>query len=190
MSSGIRSNCASAGAHAWNLWLADLCSVRPEQHLGGALVDFADIGVAQQEMKWAKGVGLRSIVPGTPPERLGLPPYADSRYETIWSAAVDLDLPITFHLGNGGPDVCAQMICAGIFERHPRLRVAWTEQGIRWAATLLAELESLFDEPSLRHARSGLALRPSEYFAQKLLARPLRVSGQDGLGSAPPPRRR
>jgi predicted TIM-barrel fold metal-dependent hydrolase len=154
------------GARAWSRWLADLCSERPQQHVGGALIDLHDIDAALAEMRWAKEAGLRGITPGTPPQWLGLPMYGDARYEPIWSASVDLDLPVNFHLGNGGPDVCALLICSGVFERHPRLKVAWTEQGIRWAATLLAELDATFDDPSLRHARAGLSLRPAEYFAR------------------------
>ena len=152
------------GARAWNRWMAELCSIRPQQHVGGAMIDLADIDTALAEMKWAKDAGLRGIKPGTPPQWLGLPMYGHDRYEPIWSASVDLEMPVNFHLGSGGPEVCAQMICSGVFERHPRLKVAWTEQGIRWAATLLAELETIFDDPALRHARTGLSLRPSEYF--------------------------
>src|SRR5580704_6391546 len=56
------------GARAWNRWMAELCSIRPQQHVGGAMIDFADIDVALAEMKWAKDAGLRGIKPGTPPQ--------------------------------------------------------------------------------------------------------------------------
>lgn len=154
------------GARAWNRWMVDLSSERPGQHLGGLSVDLGDVDAAVTEIRWAKKAGLLGILPATPPEWFGLPGFGHPRYEPIWATAVELDMPINFHLATGGSDVCAQMICSGVFERHPGLRVAWTEQGVRWAATLLADLEALFDEPAFRHGRAGLSMRPSEYFAR------------------------
>ena len=154
------------GARAWNRWMADLVAVRPGQHVGGVLVDMSDIDVAVAEISLGREAGLRAIYPGTPPEWTGLPPYAHPRYEALWATAVELDMPIDFHLGNGGPEVCAQMICTGVFERHPKLRVAWTEQGLRWAVTLLADLDEIFADPATRHDRSHLSLHPREYFAR------------------------
>src|SRR5207248_6871025 len=120
------------GARAWNRWMADLVAVRPNQHIGGVLVDLADIDTAVAEIRRGRETGLRAIYPGTAPEMTGLPPFSHARYEPLWKTSVDLDMPIVFHLGNGGPDICAQLICTGVFERHPTLRVAWTEQGLRW----------------------------------------------------------
>ena len=154
------------GARAWNRWMADLSTVRPNQHIGGVLVDLAEIDTALVEIRRGRETGLRSIYPGTPPEWTGLPAYTHPRYEALWATAVELDMPIVFHLGNGGPDVCAQMICTGVFDRHPDLRVAWTEQGLRWAATLLADLDEIFADPAHRDDRAHLSLSPREYFAR------------------------
>jgi predicted TIM-barrel fold metal-dependent hydrolase len=154
------------GARAWNRWMAELSAARPGRHVSGVLICLEDIDAALAEIRWGKEAGLRGILPGTPPDMTGLPSYSDPRYESLWSASVDLGMPVNFHTGSGGSDVMASMICTGTFDRHPSLKVAFTEQGIRWAATLLAELEEIFDRPAYRHATASLALRPFEYFAR------------------------
>ena len=58
------------------------------------------------------------------------------------------------------------LILGGVFDRHPELRVAVTENGVQWLPSLVADLEAFFDTHGGAPVRSYLRLRPSEYVAR------------------------
>ena len=57
------------------------------------------------------------------------------------------------------------LIFSGVFERHPGLHVAMTEQRTHWAAPLLADFDSIYESARCRPLRAQLPRKPSEYFA-------------------------
>jgi predicted TIM-barrel fold metal-dependent hydrolase len=52
-----------------------------------------------------------------------------------------------------------------VFERHPRLRLAFTEQRTHWVRPTLDELDSIYRSPMVE-VRRVLPHAPSHYFAQ------------------------
>lgn len=56
------------------------------------------------------------------------------------------------------------MIFGGVFDRHPKLKVVVTENGVQWLPSLIRDMESFFDTHGGAPIRSYLELRPSEYF--------------------------
>lgn len=172
------------GQRIYNRWLAEFCSNRPEQYLGIAALPVYEIEQAVDDVKSAYKAGLRGI---NLPCNLGnLPLYHDARYEPLWNTCEELDFPVHFHIGGvpgarskfqtaGFPESgwynhrpLWQLIAGGVFERHPKLRVAFVEQGIDWIPDTLAEMDRLFED----HAdfRAGLSLKPSEYWARNCWA--------------------
>jgi predicted TIM-barrel fold metal-dependent hydrolase len=141
-----------AGLQAHNRWLVDFCNDAPGRRAGIAQLMFNEPADAIRELTWARehglsgGILLPSIPPGAP-----IPPIWDERYEPIWSACEDLDVPINSHGGGGTPDYgwapgmarvvylleftfysnrnAWHLIWGGVFERHPGLRFVITEQG-------------------------------------------------------------
>jgi predicted TIM-barrel fold metal-dependent hydrolase len=114
-------------------------------------------------------------------------PYNDERYEPFWAACAELDLPLNVHGGAGryygtGP-VAAAMIVAecdwltrralwmltfsGAFERHPNLRLVFTEQRTHWVRPTLDELDSIW-RSTMIEVRRVLPRPPSEYFAENV----------------------
>lgn len=191
-----------AGARAHNRWLAELVAQAPERRLGVAIVPALwDVDEAVREVEWARANGLRGILlpnmwrhldPYHHPKyeplwsacednevvihfHSGAAPMEDAFgsltepdgvarpgamgiyvSEVVWWAV----RPLTF------------LIWGGVFERHPRLRVAITESTTIWAPEYLALLDQRYSEThfsaKLGDYRSHLKSKPSEYFARQV----------------------
>jgi predicted TIM-barrel fold metal-dependent hydrolase len=178
-----------AGARAHNRWLAELCALSPERRAGVAIVPICwDVEESLREIRWARENGLRGVLV---PSRWGRQePYHHPRYEPIWSACEDADLVVHFHSGAAPMDdygdhtgmmgiyiseVCWWsarplwfLIWGGVFERHPRLKVAVTESTTVWVPELLQLLDFRYAETpysaKLGDYRSHLSRKPSDYF--------------------------
>lgn len=182
-----------AGARAHNRWIAEFCQMAPERRAGVAIAPICwDVEVALRELRWAREHGLRGILI---PSMWGrLEPYHHPKYAPIWSACEDLDLVVHFHsgaapmadYGEGGgmvgiyiSEVCWWsarpiwfLIWGGVFERHPRLRVAVTESTSIWVPETLQLLDFRYEETpysaKLGDYRSHLSMKPSEYFRRQV----------------------
>lgn len=190
-----------AGLRTHNRWLADFCEELPGRRAGVAQLWLADLGLARAEVEWIKASGLfGGILLPIPAHNGPEPPLHAPHYEPFWSLCEDLDVPITIHGGGGSPDEgwyptsgavlfttggyyslrpLAQLVMAGVFQRHPRLRVALTETGSNsWPVSLFAHLDWFVDRcrrvPHSHGANYGgaavrnLSLRPSEYLARNV----------------------
>lgn len=146
-----------AGLQAHNRWLVEFCAEAPTRRR--ALVQLLpnDVDAAVAEVRWAArhdvvgGVMLPAVPPNHP-----VAPYFHDRYEPLWRELVAHGLPMHQHQGSGSPDdlpgqpvsrtvryvdhelwtrlTLGHLIVGGVFERHPELRVVWTEMpGLRWA---------------------------------------------------------
>jgi predicted TIM-barrel fold metal-dependent hydrolase len=204
---------AEAGERAYNRWLAEFCSQLPGRALGLMHPPRSDMDAAVKALKWGRGAGLRGIqMPSDDPR---VPPYWDEYWEPFWSTCEDLSLPIHFHGGSshnpdkGLPDgneaVRAQvlaveapfwfgrplkiLIYGGVLERHPKLKIVFTEFTCDWIPNLLARMEWFHREPSLRNrAAVELPRPPSEYWYRQcyvgasLLSRD-EVAARDQIGA-------
>jgi len=198
-----------AGLRAHNRWLVDFCAGAPARRRGIVQLLPNDIDAAVGEMRWAAATGTAAgvMLPAIPPNHI-VEPYFHERYDPLWEASVDTGLPVHQHQGTGSPDVGADvavgnsiffteldhwtrrtmhhLIVGGVFERHPRLQVVWTEMwGLRWAVEELAHMtlrlrnvQSRYggDPQSLNYSRTfgspvvdGLSLTPIEYFRRNCL---------------------
>ena len=160
---------ARVGRHMYNQWLADFCSVEPERHVGLAHLPMWDIDDAIKELEWARNAGLRAVnfpCESGPSETTrsrwgGRYYYNDPIWEPFWSACEDLGMQLATHGGAGDPIdlpgggqtwmIEAQelgrrpmhrMIFAGVFERHPALKLILTEHPGDWWRTRLADMDS------------------------------------------------
>ncbi len=176
-----------AGARAYNRWLADLCSNAPMRFAGIAIMPLHDVEAAVEELGWAKRVGLRGglLLPGMVPE---LPGYNDARYDPVWAACQDLEMPVNTHAGaelpdyGPGPDAFLLLntevmffshrplwwlMWGGAFERHPKLRFVLTEQLADWVTQTLRDLERAYGMMAGAGMTGGLTLGPAEYWARQ-----------------------
>lgn len=89
---------------------------------------------------------------------------ASEQMDRFWSIVEEADLPVNFHVGEdpslagrGGYAInymhatspfrrpLAQLIFGGVFDRHPRLKVVFTEGSINWVPGFLQDAEHLTD---------------------------------------------
>ncbi len=195
-----------AGLRAHNRWLVDFCSHAPERRRGLIQLLPNDIEAAVEEVRWARGVGVIGgvMIPAIPANH-PVQPLFHPRYDPLWAVCAELEMPIHQHQGTGSPEVgndvpvatpiyfteldfwarrtLRHLILGGIFERHPALKVVWTEMwGIRWVLEELVQMDRRLRQVQTRfqgdprilnfssvfasEVTDGLSLTPSEYFAR------------------------
>jgi predicted TIM-barrel fold metal-dependent hydrolase len=180
-----------AGARAYNRWLAEFCAAAPERLLGLALIGtMADVPGAVAEIRRAKADGLTGVmlplIYYNSPEE---PFWNDRRYDPIWAACQELEMPVHTHTGAGCPWYGDQpeapilyalecttwphrpltfLIAGGVFERFPGLRLVLTEQGSGWVIEALMMMDYIVTDRKYAFSEGGhLSLKPSEYFARQ-----------------------
>jgi predicted TIM-barrel fold metal-dependent hydrolase len=190
---------AMAMCRAWNRWAHETFS--PGGWHGGRTLPLAsiasgDLEGALAEVAWAaehRVVGLclgNSPIYG--PKTPGKLEYNDPRFEPLWSAIEEADLPITFHVstgrdpravtGEGGAVVnyvchsmettiepLVQLIASGVLERHPGLRVGLVESGIGFVPWLLETMDYAHKAHHF-FVRPQLPELPSTYFRRQCFA--------------------
>ena len=179
----------AAGCRAWNRWVAEFVrgSPAPERHAGLALLGpVGDVAAAVREVEWAREAGLRGVVVRSQP--FDAPPWNHPRYEPLWAACEALEMPVHTHGGEtpeygdlpGSRSIWFTEVCwhahrlfwhllwSGVLERHPRLRLVFTEQFADWVPDLLHQLDALHAGAVAGMTRdAALRLRPSEIWARQ-----------------------
>jgi uncharacterized protein len=177
---------AAAVCRAYNRWLADYCKPYPDRLFGVAMLPLQDVGLAIDEMRFArKELGFRGGFLRPNPYDGKMINHPD--FEPFWAAAENLDFSIGFHEGasSGMPTVgvdrfegraakhiishtmemmlaCLAVIWGGVCERHPKIRIGFLESGGGWIAPWLDRMDRHFDDQGFND--SGLKTRPSELF--------------------------
>ena len=183
---------------AYNDFIAEFCAHDPERLKGIALINVDDVDEAIAEMTRSRDMGLAgATITVMPPSGQG---YDHPRYEPFWSAAVDLDVPLSMHVatgraltsagGQGKNDIRAvsetafylqdhfvrkslgEMIFAGVFERHPKLRVGSVEHEVGRIPFWLFQMDCCYTDRPLRgdwHRFADPDARPSHFLAPTAL---------------------
>jgi predicted TIM-barrel fold metal-dependent hydrolase len=174
---------------AYNRWITGYCSAHPHRLIGigqTAMRSPAD-GIA--DLYNIKKLGLRGVMmPGNP----AVEDYDSPVYDDFYSAAVELELPLSFHILTSresnllspvrGPkmngflsiirgcqDIMGMMVLGGVFERNPQLDVVCVEADAGWVAHYMYRMDHAYK----RHrnwltASSELKKLPSEYFRENI----------------------
>ena len=182
------------GARAHNRWLVEFCAMAPDRRAGVALAPICwDVDEAVREIHWIREHGLRGILI---PSMWGRQPaYHHPRYEPIWSACEDLGVVVHLHSGAAPMEDYGDhlgmmgiyitevvwwavrpltfLVWGGVFERHPKLRLAITESTTVWVPEALALMDQRYSEThysaKLGDYRSHLTMKPSEYFHRNVV---------------------
>jgi len=182
-----------AMAKAYNDWLADFCRGNPARLKHNALVSVQDVEAAVAEIRRvATKLGSVSVFPYI--SRDDVPRLDNPYYEPIWTEAEHQGIAIAFHGARGGhfkkryrdhvplayvngrgiEHVVAfsEMLYGGVFERHPKLRVAFLEAGCSWVVYWVSRLEEIWEKfrkvsPELEQ---NVRMRPVEYWQRQCFA--------------------
>jgi predicted TIM-barrel fold metal-dependent hydrolase len=183
-----------AGATAHNRWLEELCAASPERRCGVATVPILhDIDAAVGEIERLAGAGFRAMM--IPTLWADKPSYNDLRYEPVWTACEDNGIVVHVHSGGASRDISMEapgliaiyateawwwaarplwtLLWGGVFERHPDLRFAITEDGAWWLPGIVSRMDEKYlgghNTAKLGNAfTSTISRRPSEFFGTNI----------------------
>ncbi|HVA68605.1 MAG TPA: amidohydrolase family protein [Candidatus Binataceae bacterium] len=186
---GIRDpRVAAVTCDAYNRWVADFCAAAPRRLYGVGVVPLQEVDAAVIELKHIAKLGLcAATIRPTPYNHRRL---NDPAFDPFWAAAQDLNIPISVH-GSFAIDtidsvasdryanndlffshvIChpleqemasMDILCGGVLEHFPRLKVSFLEAGAGWMLYWLDRLDGHYEKlgrfvPWLKH-------RPSELF--------------------------
>lgn len=192
---------------AYNRWLADFCSYRPDMFHGIGMLTADDVDRAVVGLRRCRELGhVGVMVPlfGTD--------YSDPALEPIWATAAELALPVNLHSSTfrnkdesffGQPtftdkmlntpyriqNVLFQLVFGGVFDRHPGLTIVSTENDAGWASHAIERGDYWWDrQRSLVSADEiNCTQPPSHYFHHNIRHTFMRdraaVLGRDMIGT-------
>jgi predicted TIM-barrel fold metal-dependent hydrolase len=176
---------------AFNTALQAFAAPDPKRLLINAQIPIHDIDSAVREVRWAAAEGIKSLQLPVFPVELGLPDYWDERYDPLWAAISEVDLPICCHIGLNTQledlarrdptpqkgifvpmtalstaEALGMWLLTGVFERFPKLKVVFVEPGIGWVAWWLQIADDMAGRQ--QYEFPGLKMKPSEYFKRNV----------------------
>jgi predicted TIM-barrel fold metal-dependent hydrolase len=177
---------------AFNDALGDWIDLAPNRLVPMGIVPLLPIESAVAEIARLAAKGFKGVrISAVPPE--GEPPFWNERWNPLWEAAIDHELPIHLHLGAGldslakiddplpgrplykslPPLMMSQVLGAfllyGPAKTFPNLKVGLVEAGIGWIPYYLERLDSQWARHSYRE-RHGTAEPPSTYWHRNFFA--------------------
>jgi predicted TIM-barrel fold metal-dependent hydrolase len=175
------------GLRIYAEWLVDACKQADGRLVGLITPPLWDIEASIETVKWAHAKGLRGVFLLMP--RRGVARYDRPEWEPFWAVCEDLGMNLYTHSGAPGdedigmvrgPAIIAvaeieiggwparkpahQLIFSGVFERHPKLKLIFTEQNFDWWVSSAREFDSVY----LGHRQQFkpvIKRKPSEYMA-------------------------
>jgi len=172
---------------AYNLWMAEFQSVAPERLIGLGQTGLRSVEEGIDDLVRMKDLGLRgAMMPGHAScESEG--DYDDPRWDPFWRAAIELGMPLSFHILTSGTDVTGHpsfrgpkmnsflgiirgcqdligtLVFGGVFERHPDLKTVCVEADAGWAAHWMYRADHAMARHSNWLTAAKLSRKPSEY---------------------------
>jgi predicted TIM-barrel fold metal-dependent hydrolase len=180
-------------ARAENEWLAsEIQAVAPDRLVPAALMPMLEVDDAVAELQHAADIGLHlvSLPTGNPP---GTEDYNGPSWDPLWAAAEESGMVVAFHIGTDGGDQAARfggrggailnyvetgyggqyaamkLVAAGVFERHPNLKVLISEGGVTWVPAVGDRMNEAYRQHGM-FVRPQLAKLPKEYLYRNVYA--------------------
>ncbi len=172
---------------AYNLWIAEYCAAHPDRLIGAGQTAMRSVDEGIADLRKIKELGLRGVMmPGNPK----LEDYDSKIYDPLWEAAIDLELPLSFHIlttreetlvPTRGPklngflsiirgcqDIIGTFVLGGVFERHPKLKVVCVEADAGWVPHYMYRMDHAYDRHRYWLPTGTLSKMPSEYFRENI----------------------
>ncbi len=185
---------------AYNDWQTEWAAVAPERLLPITSIPFWDVPAAVREVRRGKALGHRGILFTGDPQSFGQPILGDHHWDPLWEVAVELDLPVSFHIGSGNMEAgllrekikgygrmaafaelsvglfmdngrqLCDLLMSGVLARYPTIKFVSVESGIGWVPFVLEALDYQFLGNHVADDRPEFDRLPSEYFARNIYA--------------------
>ncbi len=156
---------SAAICRAYNDWLHDFCQTAPERLKMAAMLPVHDVNLAAQELlRCVKDFG--AVGAFVRPNYVNGRYWHSTYWDPLYSLLQDLDVPLCFHEGTGSYYSTIEprfgenrfmrhvashstemqltliaLMLGGVFEFHPRLKVAFLEAQSWWVPGLLGRIE-------------------------------------------------
>ncbi len=173
---------------AYNRWLAEYCAEAPDRLFGLAQVSMRTVEDGVAELKAVHAAGFKGVMmPGDP----AVEDYDSTIYDPVWATAVELGLPLSFHIlttrqGSlaqnprgprinsflsiirGNQDIIGTMIFSGVFDRFPDLKVVCVEADAGWAPHYMYRMDHAYKRHRYWMKAPPLDRMPSDYFRDNI----------------------
>jgi predicted TIM-barrel fold metal-dependent hydrolase len=178
-----------------NTWMSDRLAGHSDRQKLVASVRFEDMDWAIGELTRMRERGCRAFIISGEPVNM-IPPY-DPSYDRLWSAACDLGMVATLHVGMGPAywhpgwgntqdpamltylaSSCFNMnahiminalVFGGVFDRHPKLTLVVSEFGVGWLPFTVANMDARASKNGERiHGPYRNSLKPSDYVKRNI----------------------
>jgi predicted TIM-barrel fold metal-dependent hydrolase len=178
---------------AYNRWLQEYCAEDPKRLIGLAQTAMRSPADGVKELQTIKEMGFKGVMmPGIPQG----PDYDDHNWDSVWHAAIELELPLSFHIltsrtdsvgsitqGSRGPkinsfmsiirgnqDIIGMLIFSGVFDRHPQLKIVCAEADAGWVPHYMYRMDHAYKRHRYWMKAPPLERMPSEYFRDNVYA--------------------
>jgi len=171
---------------AYNLWISDYCSAHPDRLIGCGQTAMRSVEEGIADLRKMKDLGLKGVMmPGNP----ALEDYDSPIYAPFYEAAIDLQMPLSFHILTSGSDnfqtrgpklnsfmsiirgcqdIIGTFVLGGVFERHPKLKVICVEADAGWVPHYMYRMDHAYDRHRYWLPAGTLSKMPSEYFRENV----------------------
>jgi predicted TIM-barrel fold metal-dependent hydrolase len=174
----------------YNTWMAEeFAGVHPDRYKGIAMLNPELIEESIVELRRAKSIGLAGVmVPLYAGEYCA---YHDKRFDPLWQAAVDNEMPVNIHTATTRKrakdwreltptdlildtqqiqHVLLDMILSGLFDRFPALKVVSAENDVGWAGSMVERADYWYNRNRklMRDTTIKCVRPPSEYFHENV----------------------
>src|SRR2546422_2832402 len=89
----------------YNDWQTEWASADSRRLLPITSLPFWDVAAAVKEVRRCAAMGHKGILFTGEPQYYGLPLLGEPHWNPLWEVAVELDLPISFHIGSGSMEL-------------------------------------------------------------------------------------
>ncbi len=165
---------------AYNRWLQEYCSFAPDRLYGAGQAAVKNAYEGAEELVAIREQGFHAVMMSGAP---GEADYDDPSYDRLWSTAVELGLPLCFHIltnpaygGHRGPkinallnvirscqDIVGMLVYSGVFERHPDLKVVCVESDAGWVPHYAYRMDHIYKRHRFWNKTAELSRLPSQY---------------------------
>jgi predicted TIM-barrel fold metal-dependent hydrolase len=184
----------------YNDWQSEWASADSRRLLPITSLSFWDVEAAVKEVRRCAAMGHKGILFTGEPQSFDQPLLGDPHWNPLWEVAVELNLPISFHIGSGNMELglleskmasygrmaaftelsvdiflknamqLNDLIMSGVLARYPDIKFISVESGIGWVPFALEALDYQFHGNDVAEEHPEFDLLPSEYFARNVYA--------------------
>ena len=184
----------------YNDWQTEWASAASERLLPITSIPFWDVAASVREIRRCAAMGHKGILFTGEPHSFGMPVLGSPHWNPLWEVAVELDLPVSFHIGSGNMEggllrekvkqygrmaafaelsvglfmnngrQLCDLLMSGVLARYPTIKFISVESGIGWVPFVLEALDYQFEGNRVADERPEFDRLPSEYFARNVYA--------------------